>query len=64
MIEARIFRSPTTDTTPDQARNTRALAWAFVFNCYARKKAAPTSRPDDAKGLKDDRARTIIPNTN
>ncbi len=26
-------------TTPEQARDIRAGAWAFVFDCYAKKKA-------------------------
>jgi hypothetical protein len=27
----------------------RARAWAYVFDCYRKKKAAPESRPDDTK---------------
>lgn len=32
-----------------QARNQRARAWAFAFECFRTKKAAtsPVSRPDD-----------------
>ena len=27
------------DFTPEQARDARARAWRFVFDCYAKKKA-------------------------
>ena len=34
--------------SPDQVRDARARAWAFVFDCYRKKEAAssPESRPD------------------
>jgi hypothetical protein len=37
-------------------RDTRARAWAFVFDCYRKKEAAtsPVSRPVDAKEIKND----------
>jgi hypothetical protein len=37
-------------------RDTRARAWAFVFDCYLKKEAAtsPVSRPGDAKEIKND----------
>lgn len=46
------YRSYATD-------DTRARAWAYVFDCYRKKEAAtsPVSRPDDRKGLKNDPAR-------
>jgi hypothetical protein len=47
--------------TSKQVRDARVRAWVFVFDCYARKKAAPSSRPDDAEGeSSDDRASTIL----
>jgi hypothetical protein len=49
--------------TPEQARDARARAWSFIFECWQKKqKAAPASRPDDAEGSKNDRTATeIIP---
>ena len=36
--------------TPEQTRDARARAWAFVFQCWQEKqKAAPASRPDARK---------------
>ena len=35
--------------TSDQALDTRAHAWGFIFDCYAKKETAPESRPDDAE---------------
>jgi hypothetical protein len=34
-------------TTPEQARDARARAWMFVFDCYA-KKAARTEGGEDS----------------
>ena len=42
------------DTTPDQARDARARAWAFVFDCHAKKKATRPGGPDDAEESKND----------
>ena len=42
--------------TLEQARDARARAWAFAFDCYRKKEAAtsPVSRPNDAeRGLND-----------
>ena len=47
-----IFR-PAPRLTPDEARDARARAWAFIFDCYAKKKAAPESRPDDVRKDQD-----------
>lgn len=32
----------------------RARAWAFIFDCHAKKKATRPGRPDDAEESKDD----------
>ena len=48
--------TPFSGISPEQARDTRARAWAFVFECYRKKAAAtsPVSRPNDAeRGLND-----------
>jgi hypothetical protein len=39
--------------SPEQARDARARAWAFVFDCYTRKKAARPGSPDDVRKDQD-----------
>ena len=36
----RAIRAPRPGPTPEQARDVRARAWRFVFDCYAKKKPA------------------------
>ena len=49
-------------TAPAQVLDARGRAWAFIFDCYAKKEAAPESRPDDVKGSQNDsRRKTSIP---
>ena len=50
-----VIVNPTPDITPEQARDARACAWRFVFDCYEKKKGAPESAPDDAEESKNDR---------
>jgi hypothetical protein len=54
---------PYPGTTPEQARDTRARAWAYVLSCNEEYKAAGAGHAggDDAKGSKHVRARDIIP---
>ena len=56
---------PLPDITSEQARNTRAQVWAFVFECFYRrsgKEGGPVNRPNDAEGGSNDiRADTILP---
>ena len=42
---------PDAGLASEQARDVRARAWSYVFECFNRhtKKAAPASGPDDAK---------------
>ena len=49
---------PRNDMPLDWGRDARARAWAFVFDCYSKKKAAtsPVSRPDDGTKVKEDSA--------
>ena len=62
MGNARINHRSHPGTTSEQTHDLRAHAWAYIFTCYARKKAAPESRPDDAEGESNDtRADTILP---
>jgi hypothetical protein len=58
MTKTQIAYSPTTGTTSDLTRDTRARAWAFVIDSYAKKEAAPESRPDDVKEVSNDSRRT------
>jgi hypothetical protein len=46
------------DASPEWTRDARVRAWAFVFDCYSKKKAAtsPVSRPDDGTKVKEDSA--------
>jgi hypothetical protein len=50
MNNIRIASHP--DAIPDQARDIRARAWSYVFDCYAKKNAAGVSSTngDDTKG--------------
>lgn len=49
-----IVRGASTITiTAEQARDTRARALKFVLDRHAKKKAAPTSRPDDTERSKN-----------
>lgn len=36
--------------TPEQARDVRARAWRYIFDCHAKKKAGATHAGDEAKG--------------
>ncbi len=46
--------------TPEEARNVRARVWRYVFECYARQKAAPPSGPNDPKGDQGERVKDIV----
>jgi hypothetical protein len=46
--------APRSNATPDQARDVRARAWTFAFECYAKKEGSRPGAPDDAKGSKHD----------
>jgi hypothetical protein len=46
----------------EPARDARARAWAFVFDCYRKKEAAAENRPKDPERSSDDiRAKARIP---
>jgi hypothetical protein len=49
---------PAGSLTPEQARDARARAWAFVFDCFYKKKATCPGGPDDAEDLRNDRTAT------
>jgi hypothetical protein len=51
-----IIVKPLSGISPEQARDARARAWSYVFECFDRhtkKKAAPASGPDDARKDQD-----------
>jgi hypothetical protein len=55
---------PSPGTTPEQVRNARARAWAFVFACFEKhqqeNKGGPVTAPDDAEESENDRTTTAI----
>jgi hypothetical protein len=58
----RIVPRPLPGVTPEETRDARARAWTLVFNYYGRKEAAPASRPDDVKKIKNGYvARSSVP---
>jgi hypothetical protein len=63
MISRRIIFRPNADTTHEETRETRARAWAFVFECWcAKEKGGPTTAPDNPERSSDEiRARSSIP---
>jgi len=63
MISRRITFSPNADTTHEEAREIRARAWAFVFECWrAKQEGGPTTAPDNPERRSDElRARSSIP---
>jgi hypothetical protein len=61
MTSARITVKATPGITPRQARDARARAWRFVFDCYAKKTATSEEKPASPlagrgakKGIKDE----------
>ena len=47
--------------SPEQARDARARAWAYAFQCFHRRneqEGGPYTALDDRKGLRNDPART------
>jgi hypothetical protein len=61
--EPAVFYEPRPGTTPESELSTLASVYKFVFDCHAKKRPTPESRPDDAKerSQDDSSARTIIP---
>ncbi len=47
MNEPRSFARPHPRLTSEQCRDVRARAWAFVFECHAKKKAAACTQHAD-----------------
>jgi hypothetical protein len=57
---SRVTVNATPGITEEQARDARARALHFVFDCYAKKKAAHPGGPDDAEESKNARTATAI----
>lgn len=49
MSSPRITCAPRPVATPEGEINALATLYRFILDCHAKKEAAPTSRPDDAK---------------
>jgi hypothetical protein len=50
--EPQISLTPLSGTSPEQACDARARAWAYVFECFRShigKEGSPETAPDDAK---------------
>ena len=56
--EAQITLTATPGITPEQARDARARAWVFIFDCHAKKTARTRGGNDAMKGSNNDRAST------
>jgi hypothetical protein len=65
MSSNRITVKPSPGITPEQARDARARAWAYVLACFEHhqvKEGGPITARDDAERRSDEiRAKTILP---
>jgi hypothetical protein len=56
MSSRRITFSPRTSMAPEEAREIRARAWAFVFECWrAKQEGGPATVPDEAQITRKER---------
>jgi hypothetical protein len=53
MSEPRLSYSGSLDTSPEAEATVLCAVYKFVLDCYAKKKAAPESRRDDARKDQD-----------
>ena len=58
---ASVLVKHSSDITPEQARDARACAWAFIFDCHAKKKAARPGDLDAGKEINERSGKLIIP---
>ncbi len=58
---AGIIVRPHPGTTPEQAREARAKAWAFVFDCHHKKAAGANGGGNDPTKIEEHRADASIP---
>ena len=60
--KADITLKPAVGITAEQARDARARAWMFAFECHAKTKGTRPGAPDDGTKVKEDSAdASIIP---
>jgi hypothetical protein len=45
----RLMSKPIPGITPEQARDTRARAWVYIFHCYEAKKNPAAVQPGSAR---------------
>jgi hypothetical protein len=63
MDSARVVHRPHSGISQEEARDARARAWAYVFDCHRKhvgKEGGPATAPDDRKGPKHDPAKISI----
>lgn len=53
MTNLAITYAPRPDTTPETEISALGNVYRFILDCHAKKEAAPASRPDDAKEIKN-----------
>jgi hypothetical protein len=51
MDSIRVVHRPNPVISPEQARNARARAWAFVFDCWQKKVVETNTSKDDSTYL-------------
>ncbi len=61
MNSPRVQYVPREDVTPETELSALGNVYRYVLDCHAKKAAPLQSRPDDAKGPKNDRAKASIP---
>jgi hypothetical protein len=52
--------TPRSDATLEGEMNALASVYKFILDCHSKKEGGSATAPDDAKGSKHDRAKTII----
>jgi hypothetical protein len=62
MIDPRISYAPRPDVTSEGEKWALAAVYKFVLDCNAKKKGGTRTAPDDAKEIKNVRAKSILPN--
>ena len=54
----RITSTPRSDTTPEQTRDARARAWAYVFECFYRRAGKEDNSDDQEQFVNKERSPT------
>ncbi len=61
MDKTAITYTPRSDAASETELSALGNVYRYVLDCHAKKAAPLQSRPDDAKGPKNDRAKASIP---